>query len=308
MKKKHKPVKKSAVRHGFVRPDLPFSRDDANRFLPWIIGVMVFLTVLMSAGGITLNDTVVKGKAVYENSITVQVPYQSEGMEQKVYKIADTLRQTPGVHDVRLLGTAAVKELLSPWVGTGEVVDLLPLPALIDATLTREDTAKRPDIPALQAALEAQVPGTIIDDNKTWVERFSSFTRSVQLIAFTLAALMVTTTAAMIVLIARTTLKLHYRAVELIHSMGARDDYIARQFQLNAGLLTLKGAFTGTVIAAFLFIIISLAGQELHSPVLPSFALTAPHFVMFFLVPVVTSAIAVVAARTAVMRYLKTMP
>lgn len=291
----------------FIKSDLPFARDDANHFLPWIIGFMVFLTTLMVAGGISLNDAIMKGKAAYSGSITVQVPYQPEGMEQKVYQVADALRRTEGIHDVRLMDTGNVKAMVSPWLGQGEVLDMLPLPALIDAR-TASDEAKRPDMEELQTSLSQIVPGIQVDDNKQWIEKFSSFTRTIQLVAFVLAALLIFTTACIIVLTSKTTLKLHFRTVELLHSMGARDEYIAKQFQQNAVLLTFRGAVTGTFLAIFLFMLLGFAGRELHSPLLPSLSVGFAHIAMFLLMPVITSAVGLLAARGATLSFLKTLP
>ena len=290
------------------KPDLPFSRDDANRFLPWIIGFMVFLTTLMVAGGITLNDTIIKGRQTYEDSISVQVPFQPEGMEQKTYAVADALRKTDGVRDVKLVETAKIKEWLSPWLGSGDVIDLLPLPSMIEARLAPLGDGNRPTLNAIQTKLSTIVSGTEIDDNKEWIARFSEFTRTIQMIAFTLASLMIVTTGAMIVLSCRTTMKLHLRTVELLHSMGAQDDYIARQFQANAMLLTLRGTLPAIFLATLLFLFLSIIGHRLNAPLIPEVVFGPSHLMMILIMPLVTSLVALVSARGAVMAFLKTMP
>ena len=290
------------------RLDIPFARDEANRYLPWIVGVMVFLTRLMMASGITLNEAVEAGRGHYTNQMIVHIPYREEGREASIRKIAAELRQTRGVVDVKELTQDKVKSLVSPWLGEGEFLNLLPLPSLIEIRIEEtDDPAKRTDIAALQQKLRSLVPGVDIDDNKNWARQFALFTRAVQAAAFMLGALIIFTTAFIVVLLSKTTLRLHDKTVTLLHSIGAKDDYIARQFQWNAFHVTLMGALGGTVAAAVVYLSLCGVAVKFHSPLLPLAAFTLTHVVGFTLLPFVTAGLAMWAARRTALRMLRVM-
>ncbi len=51
---------------GFLqfRPDIPFARDDTNRFLPWIVAFIVFITAMMIASGMGIYGLVSGSRSV----------------------------------------------------------------------------------------------------------------------------------------------------------------------------------------------------------------------------------------------------
>ena len=182
---------------------------------------------------------------------------------------------------------------------------MLQLPVLIDV---RMDASQPPDLKTLAAKIKALAPQAMLDDNKLWVAKFSEFTRMIQAVAFMLALFIVITTAAIIILASRTALKLHFKTVQLLHSFGARDDYIVRQFEWNAFLLALKGAVLGSFLAMLTYWLIGVSASQLDSPLLPSFALTFPHVLVFALLPLLTALTAMGSARLAVHSLLRKMP
>lgn len=281
------------------RLDIPFTRDDANLYLPWIISFMVFLTALFLAAGITLNTAITESRAAYGTSFTVEVPYQSAKMEDAVKRALDIVQATEGVKSATLLERAELKKLVAPWLGEGAALDMLPMPAIIEARVER-NWQGRVDMNALRSRLEAVTKNTVVDDNKQWIENFARFTRTIQWIAYSLAMLLVVTTTGIIVLTARTALKLHQRTVELLHFIGARDGYIARQFQINAFYLALRGATAGTIVAALTFGLIGWLASKLEAAMMPPVSFSAPHLMMMIALPLLTGVVALIAARITV--------
>lgn len=271
-------------------PDIPFARDDANRFLPWIIAFMVCLTGLTLAAAISLQLALFRWGGEYYNSFTVQIPAQTlETAKVEPKRIVSMLQENDWATSAREIPRSEMRKLIEPWLGNGEVLDDLPLPALIEVKLKEGSVV---DIPALERRLQTLAPGAEIDDYQMWIGRFKAFSRNLQLFAGALAVLLVVTTLALVVLAAKTALRLHERTVDVLYTIGAEDGYIARQFRKNAFRLVLRGAVGGAVAA---FAIYLLAGQmtaRFESALLPSLQMTAAHWALFIALPLVTSLIA----------------
>lgn len=267
-------------------PDIPFAKDDANRFLPWIIAFMVCLTGLTLAAVLTVQAALFRWSGEYFNSFTVQVP-SSVVQEHKLdpQRLVAMLSDNDWAESAREIPRSEMQSLIEPWLGSGAAVEGLPLPLLVEVKL--KGSAKI-DVPALQKRLQRIAPGAEIDDYQLWMARFHAFSRNLQWVAGALALLMVTTTLALVVLAAKTSLRLHEKTVDVLYTIGAADEYIARQFQRNASDVALRGASLGAAVA---FVLYALAGQAtaaLESMLLPPMDITLGHLVLFIALPIVT--------------------
>jgi cell division transport system permease protein len=106
----------------------------------------------------------------------------------------------------------------------------------------------------------------------------------------------------------RTGLAIHRDVVEVLHLIGARDSYIARQFASHAFRSTLKGGIIG--LAAAVSLVAALAeGRGALGPLpLPEVKLTAVAWAIIAAVPLAAAAFARLAALATVHRQLKRMP
>lgn len=269
---------------------------------------MVCLTGLFLSGGLTLNVALGSNYQHYAGQWMVQIP-ASDSREDQTKIAADItkrLRATEGISAAKIVEDAKVEQLLAPWFGSHDVVALLPIPTVIEVTL-----AKRPPPSLTPAALADQlnsvIPGIQVDDNAQWVEQYLHFTTMVQRVAFGLAMLVVACTGAIVVLSAMTSLKLHQRTVQLLHSFGATDAYIARQFQWNAFLLALRGSCMGALLAGMVYVTLDLASSQLEAPLLPHFAFTPLHFALLVSMPLVIGLLALLATRVTTLTMLRHM-
>ena len=57
-----------------LRINIPLTQDISARFLPWIIGFMVYLAMLALAGALLLNDIAIRWNNNLMGSLTVQIP------------------------------------------------------------------------------------------------------------------------------------------------------------------------------------------------------------------------------------------
>ena len=298
-----KPHWKKLQRFVAPRLDIPFSRDDANRFLPWFIALMVFLTALFLAGGITIGEIAHHKRQDISQWVTVQLP-ASEANKGSIAAISALLAKQADDGVVNRRSREETANLIAPWFGKGEIVDALPLPILFEIKWENKDPQQ---VERLRQQLLAVSSAVELDDHEHWVAHYLRFVRLIEWGAYIMAAIVLAAAVVMIIFTSKTALKLHHDAVWLLHSVGAVDYYIARQFQFNAFLLGMRGALIGIIPAVVLFFIIAIFTNQFDAPLLPALPITGWHIASWLLLPVVTGLLAMFVARKTVLAMLQKM-
>lgn len=287
------------------RPALPLAADQASRFLPWLTALMVYLAALALIGAISLRDAAHRWGGQFEGTITVQI-VPSEGvklqvLDEQVKKAVSILETMPGVVSVKALDADATAALLEPWLGRGPLVRELPLPRLIDV---RTNPAAKVDVAQMAKQLGEVAPGTLVDDHGDWMRSLTALARAIETISLGVLLFIAMVAVAAMVFATRTGLALHHDVVEVLHMVGARDGYIARQFQRHALFLSFKGGLLGLVLAGASLIGLNQISANLAPSLLPRFELGWPQWLALLAVPAVGMIIATVTARVTVMRTL----
>ena len=290
------------------RADLAPDRDGSSRFLPWIIALMVYLAGLALAAATVLEQIAGRWSAGLRGSVTVVVDPSigddGADADARVEAALGVIRTTPGVLSAAPLATADLAGLVEPWLGEDLLSMDLPIPQLIDVTLDGDGGL---DLAGLAERLETAAPGSRIDDHKIWLRKVLRLARAAELVAIVVVALIALAAAATVMFATRTGLAIQRDAIEVLHLIGARDSYVARQFQGRAASLALRGGLLGLTLAAVTVAILWLAARDLEGA-LPSAALLAPPFLAgLAALPLAAAAIASITARVAVMRFLARM-
>ena len=107
--------------------------------MPWVIAIMMFLTVLAAAAGLGLGGAAARLDAQIGTRVTIQiVEANPDARRAQAAAAAAALERMPGVLDVRPVPDEEVQRLLEPWLGAGGLESDLPVPSLIDVDLTPE--------------------------------------------------------------------------------------------------------------------------------------------------------------------------
>jgi len=288
------------------RTDLPLSEDDSTRFVPWIIGVMAYLAALALAAALMLSNIAAEWSAGLEGTLTVQVPISDDASEeqndQRVLAAVRTLLATPGIDSARPIPLDEVAEMLEPWLGAAAKTNDLPLPRVIDVRL-KEGAAV--DTDALSTALDKAVPGASVEDHETWRNTLILLFRSVEIVAIVIIFLIGTVAFAAVVFTTRSVLAVHHEIVEVLHLIGAHDNYIANQFQRHAFRVALKGGIGGTACALATLLTIVFLTRDLDASLLPPAGLKWWHWLLLAVLPLAESYGAMLTARITIMRVLK---
>lgn len=287
------------------RNDIPFDGDPANRFLPWLVALMTFLSGLAVSLALILSDAAARWEAGVVGSLTVQVPLNfGPDSQRKLGLVLDVLKSTPGVIDARPISKDESLKLVQPWLGDAGLWNDLNLPMLVEVAV---EPAVAIDQGALQLRLEAVVPGTLVDDHKQWLDRLVAAATGLQLLAFLVLALIGGGAILSVVFAMRASLAVHHDIIELLHLMGARDAYIGRQFRTHALKISLKGGTAGTIGAIVTLAILAPLFDQIGSGLLPPISLGWGGWLLIACLPLAAALLATITAWIAVDRALAEM-
>ncbi|MDG2269215.1 MAG: cell division protein [Alphaproteobacteria bacterium] len=284
--------------------DLPFERDQSTRFLPWIVALMVFLGALMFAAALVVSDAVDTWDSSLTGRMTIQIP-ENETPGDTIPKLTEALQTVKDITSVRIVPDAEARALLIPWLGEGVVESGLPIPSLIDVEI---DAGSRIDPVLLQARLAEIAPNVAVDDHRAWLSALIDLARTAEILAFAILALIASAAVVAVIFTTQSGLAVHAAIIELLHQMGARDSYIASQFQLQALMLSLRGGVAGGAAAVIVLLFFGWIGRGIDAAFLPSLSLSLLDWIFLLLVPAGAVTIAMLTARVTVLRTLARMP
>jgi cell division transport system permease protein len=270
--------------------------------MPWVLAIMMFLTVLAAAAGLGLGNAAVNLDEDVGNRITVQIVEANPDLRERQARAAVAKLETlPGVTSVSRIADEEMARLLEPWLGAGGLEADLPVPAIIDADLTQQ--AYR-DMSAIQNAVRAVAPSARVDDNAQWLAPLAKLIASLKWLAAALVLLMVGATTATVVLAARAALDTHRSTIEVLHLMGSTDVQVARLFQRRIALDATFGGLIGLAAAALVLLLIGNRISELGSELLGSAGLPLTSWIALALLPVAGVFLAMLVARFTILRAL----
>ena len=270
--------------------------------MPWVLAIMMFLTVLAAAAGLGLGNAARSLDADIGNRITVQIVEANPDLRDAQARLAvKALGTLAGVTAVRRVSPEEMKALLEPWLGEGGLEGDLPVPAMIDAELT-PDAYGRLDV--IRAAVREVAPSARVDDNAQWLAPLARLIAALEWLAGGLVLLMVGATAATVVLAARAALDTHRGTIEVLHLMGATDVQVARLFQRRIALDALFGGAVGLGAAALVLLVIGDRVGALGSELLGSAGLPLLSWLILVALPVGGVLLATLVARMTILRAL----
>jgi len=223
----------------------------AGRALVVVVAIMTFLACLTAGGASLVSDASRGWRSDVARDLTIQIkPHGAENLDALVAKVADAAKATPGVADVRAYSRADAEKMLTPWLGEGFDVSQLPVPRLV---VVRMDDAHRDALDPLRSAVAAVTPTASVDDQRLWAARLDAMANGIVIFALAILALMLVAMATAIVFATRGAVAATRDIIEVLHFVGARDAFIAGQFQRHFLRLGFLAAAIGAGAAAALF-------------------------------------------------------
>jgi len=273
--------------------------------MPWVIAIMVALTVIATGASLALRNTVNSSREALSGGITVQIVESDPLVRARQAEAAlAMLRAMPQVSAVRLVPSAEVDALISPWLG-GEAqdTDAIPVPALIDARLPGGLSADR--VERVRAALRKEAPAARVESQSGWLRPVFNAIESLQWLALALVALLALALAAAVVLAVRTVLGANHDTIEIVHLLGATDAQIAREFQRSAGIDAAGGGILGLALGTVAMLLLGRAFADLGTGLVDGGAFGPVDWMILACVPLAGVVLAMLTARLTVMRSLR---
>jgi cell division transport system permease protein len=277
--------------------------------MPWVIAIMVALTVIAAAAGLSLRNAAAAATAELRGGITVQIVDAAPARRARQAAAAvQRLGAMPDVATVRLVPQEELDGLVEPWLGgaaAGIDGEAIPVPALIDARLSGAVTPAR--LAAIQQDLRAVAPSARVDAQSSWLKPVLDAIESLQWLAIALVALLALALAAAVLLAVRSALGTNRETIEIVHLLGGTDAQVARVFQRATGIDAAGGGVLGMLLALVVILFLARRFGSLGAGMVDQGALGWLDWGTLALVPVVAVALAMMTARITVVRTLRKM-
>lgn len=275
--------------------------------MPWVIAIMVALTVIAAAAGLAFSNTARNASDALSGGVTVQViDANPANRDRQAQAVLRALRETPGVIDAHLVSQDELDRLIEPWLGASVGGDNgIPVPALVDARL--RDAVTGETLGQLRRMLRQVAPAARVDAQSNWLKPVFGAIDTLRWLSLALVALLGCALAAAVLLAVRTALGTNRETIEIVHLLGGTDAQIARIFQRAIGFDAAGGGAIG--LALGLVVVLALGNQfgGLGAGLVSSGALGWLDWVLLALVPVAGVALAVFTARQTVLCSLRRM-
>ena len=286
----------------------------AGRALIAVVAIMTFLASLTTGAVVLVLSSASEWQSDVAREMTIQIrPAPGRDIDAEVRQAAEIARQTPGIAAVRPYTSEESARLLEPWLGSGLALDALPVPRIIVLRLAASGSP--PDVGALRAALATRVAGVSVDDHRGWVDRMQAMASTAIVGGIGILVLVLTATVLSVAFATRGAMATNRPIVEVLHFIGARDRFVARQFQGHFLVLGLEGGAIGggaalVVIALAGFFadhFLGTAGQDQASALFGSFSLGVFGYVAIVAQIALVAAVTTVTSRQIVNQTLATI-
>lgn len=244
----------------------------AGRSLAAVIAILTFLAGLCAGAAEMVATNAGQWQTSVAQEVTIQVrPGPGRDVDADVAKAQSIAKDEPGIAQTRVFSKAESERLLEPWLGSGLDLTDLPVPRLIALRMSGE----RADLGRLRTKLTDALPGVAsLDDHALWLQRLSTAANAFVGAGIALVVLVLVATGLAVTFATRGAMAGNKEVVEVLHFVGAGDDYIARAFQARFFGLGLRGGGIGAACAILAFLIAGLitgsassgpAGQEIEA-------------------------------------------
>ena len=245
----------------------PFAGDSSGVFLPWMVMVMVFLAALMLSLNFALHRGLKDWYKDMSSEITVQI-MPSAKKAQTVEKVMDILEKSEEFMKIHKLSEAEIAKLLEPYMGKSQTLDAQIVPDLIVLEPKQGITFK-----SLQK-IENEFKDVKVGTQKEWLMHMKSFITSLEKLARLILVLVFLSMIFIVIYAVKTSLRVHAKAINLLHLIGAKDSYIARKFAKRNMWLALVGSCLGAAMAIPFVHVTRLIIEKLQEGILKNIKFT----------------------------------
>jgi cell division transport system permease protein len=243
--------------------DLPLNADPSSRFLPWIIGLMIYLASFSIVVGLSINTLTSEWTQGLNDSIILEMPPHEESTSEDThiemeFKLFQLIQATPGLGALKTLSLKEALEQLG--VDTFSQEDLNILPKVLEIQIVNRNTF---NFHSFKRNLSHLSPHIQVEDHKETKNVIHKIAQSTQAISFGIVSMIILGTISIIAFTSQTSLIIHRNVIEILYLVGATRSYIAQQFQSHAFRIGLRGSIVSLALGGITLINISLFGSHI---------------------------------------------
>jgi cell division transport system permease protein len=285
----------------------------AGRALVAVIAIMTFLAALTTGAVLLVRAAASDWQADVSREVTIQIrPTSGRDLEADATAAAAVARALPGIAEVRPFSKEESAQLLEPWLGTGLVLDELPVPRIV---VVRLAAGAAPDLTQLRSRLATAVPSATLDDHRSFVERMRAMARAAVFGGIGVLALVLIATVLSVAFAAHAAMATNRPVIEVLFLIGAKTSFIAGHFQRRFLTLGLQGGLIGGGCAMALFALVEIAarrfpgtaGGDQFAALFGTFSIGIVGYVAVLVQIVLIAAVAAATSRFTVNRTLETI-
>ena len=222
------------------------TRQDNARTLITVLAIMAFIASLALVFALSANRLKTDWQSDLSRSATIQVMLEnSEVRDLKIKSALSILETQLPAASIKELSSDDAKALLRPWLGSVDLPDDLPIPALISVEFP---SAADLNIEALQSQLLAEGLIVDIDDHSRWSAQIKRTGRGLLASALAMLGLVFFACAAVSAFATQAALSAQRDVIRVLLQVGASDKFVTKLFIKQAGKRGLISGFIGVIL------------------------------------------------------------
>lgn len=292
--------------------EIPVEDEETSLFMYVLSSIYMYLFVIVLALVMAINSMVTNWEKDILGAITIQIiPIEDEHKkidtdktEEQLNKVLQFVENAKGVKSVNVIDDKTVEKLMTPWLGNKVDISSLPIPQLLDVQL-KEDAEINYD--EMTQGLHKITNNASIDNHRLWLNRLLKFAASLKTLALCVLIMVTGICAFSIYYSARTSLGINLNFIEILHIIGAKDDYIAKQYAKSYAKIGFFSGIIGLIFAIPSIVLVSKYGISTGSGLLNSASLSTLHWLIIMITPLFSMSYSMVTAYYTVRKSLEKM-
>ena len=294
------------------RNEINTEDDDTSAFMYVLTSIYMYLFIVVLAIVMAINAMADNWEKDIMGSVTVQIiPIEDENkhideaktLEQQ-NKVLQYMENLSDVESVRALDAQTVEKLMTPWLGNKVDISSLPIPVLLDVKLKPNTELNYDEV---TRGLRQVAENASIDNHRLWLNRLIKFASSLKNTALSVLLMVVVICAFSIYYSTRTSLGINLNTIEILHIIGAKDDYIAKQYARNFAKIGFFSGIIGLMAAVPCIILVGKYGIYTGSGLIKGAQLSTFAWCLIMITPLFSSLYAMVTSYWTVRKSLEKM-
>ncbi len=292
--------------------EIPTEDDDTAAFVSVLTSIYMYLFVVVLAIFMAINSMAGNWEKDITGSITVQItPIEDDNKhidttktQEQQNKVLQFMEKISGVESVRILDEQTVQKLMAPWIGNKVDLSTLPIPQLLDVRLKPNAELNYDEI---TRGLKLLTANASIDNHRLWLNRLIKFATSLKTVALAILLMVVAICAFSIYYSARTSLNININSIEILHIVGAKDEYIAKQYAKKYAKIGFFAGIIGLMAAVPCIILVGKYGISTGSGLLSGAQLSNAAWTLIMLTPLFSLLYSMITSYFTVLKSLEKM-